>query len=471
MSDPGLPFVEFHGATGEVTGSCYLLHTARGRVLLDCGLVQGDQSAEERNRDPFPFDPAGIDAVVLSHAHIDHSGRLPLLVARGYRGPVYTHPATADLCAVMLEDSGYLQEKDAAWENRRRERRGQPPVEPLYTREEARATTSHFRGTDYERETEIIPGVGLVLHDAGHILGSAIVELRVADGDQIRTLVFSGDLGHKGAPILRDPTPVAAADLVMMESTYGDRLHRSWAATWEELGEIISSARSSRGNILIPAFAVGRTQELLYVFARHFDEWGLGDWRIFLDSPMAIRATAIYRNHPDVYDAHARRSNHRDGRLFDMDNLHFSETTEQSMGINHVTAGAIVIAGSGMCTGGRIRHHLRRHLSRAESRVVIVGFQAAGTLGRRLVDGARQVSIMGREYDVRASIHTVGGLSAHADRQGLIDWYGGFVDRPRVALVHGEPDAADSLQRTLVETLSAPVLRPRRGQKIPLRAD
>jgi len=285
--------IEFLGATREVTGSCYLLHVGKLRILVECGMLQGSRKHEQHNQDPFVFEPESIDAVVLTHAHLDHSGRLPLLIKRGYNGPIYTHSATTDLCRIMLEDSGYLNENEAHWENKKRERKGLKLLEPLYTRDDARQTEKHFRSVEYGKPEEILPGVRLTLRDAGHILGSAIAELELSEAGRSRKVVFSGDLGHRGAPILRDPELVSHADLVVLESTYGDRLHRPWEQTWSEIGDVISNARSGKGNILIPSFAVGRTQELLYVFKRNHDDWGLGDWQVYLDSPMAIEATEV----------------------------------------------------------------------------------------------------------------------------------------------------------------------------------
>lgn len=451
--------IEFFGATGEVTGSCYLVHAGGYRILVECGLIQGSIRHERRNRDEFPFDVSTIDAVVLTHAHLDHSGRLPLAMVRGYPGPIYTHRATVDLCAVLLQDAAWLSEKDAEWENRKRERKGLKPVEPLYSVEQAKQTLGLFRGLDYDTAVEILPGVLLTLRDAGHILGSASVELQAKSGAHMRRIVFSGDLGHIGAPILRDPAPVPAADLVVMESTYGDRLHRPWDATWSEIGEIIAGA--SGGNILIPAFAVGRTQELLYVFARHFEEWQLGRWQIFLDSPMAIEATEIYERHAAVHDIEARGST-----LFGLPNLRISRTGDDSSLINRIRSGAIIIAGSGMCTGGRIRHHLKHNIWRRETHLLIVGFQAAGTLGRALVDGASHIRLWGETMRVNAKVHTIGGLSAHADQAGLLDWYRQIPGRPPVVLVHGEAGAMGVLAERLAESGASAVTEARYGQSI-----
>ncbi|TKS62338.1 MAG: MBL fold metallo-hydrolase [Nitrospira sp.] len=460
--------IHFYGATREVTGSCYLLRVGEHHILVDCGLIQGNPQHEEHNRDPFPFEPSEIDAVVLTHAHLDHSGRLPLLVKQGFKGPIHTHRATADLCRIMLEDAGYLNEKDAAWDNRKRERQGKEPVSPLYTQEEARLAHTQFRALEYGKTKKIVPGIKLTLLDAGHILGSAIVKLELKDGNQRRVVVLSGDLGHSGAPILRDPEPVRQADLVVMESTYGNRQHRPWDATWQEMGEILSRARADKGNVLIPAFAVGRTQELLYVFKQHYQEWGLDDWQIFLDSPMAIKATRVYQRHGTVYDARARQILEKVGDPFAMPNLTMSRHSTQSMAINKMDSGAIIIAGSGMCTGGRITHHLKHNAWRKHAHILIVGFQAAGTRGRALVDGADEIHLWGEPVKVKAQVHTIGGLSAHADQKGLMDWYGRFDGRPRVALVHGEPESMQTLASRLHNELQAEVMQPEFGARIDL---
>jgi metallo-beta-lactamase family protein len=453
--------VQFHGAAGEVTGSLHLVQAAGKRILLDCGLIQGSPEAEARNFAPFEFDAAGIDALVLSHAHIDHVGRVPRLLMAGFRGPIYAQQATADLLPIMLLDSASLQESDAERANRRRAP-GQPPAMPLYTRDDVRATLAQVQPLPYGAATRILDGVELTLRDAGHILGSSIVELR-ADG---RTLVFSGDLGPAGTPILRDPEQLRHADLLLMESTYGDRNHRERAATVHELGDILERAWRDGGNVLIPAFAVGRTQELLYWFARHWDDWGMQRWRIFLDSPMASKVVHVYDQHHALFDAEARAVWRGTPNPFRLPNLRVTESSDESMAINRIHGGAIVIAGNGMASGGRILHHLRQHLGRRESHVVFVGYQAQGTLGRRLVDGARWVRIHGRDVRVNAQRHTVGGLSAHADQQALLAWYAGFDTPPPVALVHGEDLAREALAGELHERHGVTAVLARPGMQL-----
>lgn len=459
--------IQFLGAAQEVTGSCHLIRCGDHRVLIDCGLIQGAPADEARNRAPFPFNPGEIDAVVLTHAHLDHSGRLPLLVKAGFRGPIYTHRATRDLCQIMLKDAAVLNEKDAEHENRRRLRQGQRLVEPLYSRTEADKAVRQFQTLDYGAARQILPGVRVCLQDAGHILGSAIVELWLEENANRRKLVLSGDLGHAGAPILRNPEAVRDADLVVLESTYGDREHRSWDATLAELGEIFHAAQRDQGNILIPAFAVGRSQELLYFFKSYGKEWGIDHWTIFLDSPMAIEATAVYARHWKLFNSETAKRRKKDGDTFAMPNLHFSRTAAQSMALNRVRTGAIIIAGSGMCDGGRIRHHFKHNLWRESCHVIFAGFQARGTLGRNLVDGAKTVKLWGENIRVAAQIHTVGGLSAHAGQSGLTGWYRNFERLPMVALVHGEPDPMNTLAQRL-RALRAPVLLPRPKERIDL---
>jgi len=460
--------VQFFGAAGEVTGSCHLVTVGDQRLLLDCGLIQGGRKDEARNRDPFPFDPASINAVVLSHAHIDHSGRLPLLVKSGFRGTIYTHRASRDLCRIMLKDAGFLSEKDAVWENRKRERKGLEHIDPLFTVEDAKLAMRQFKGLVYAKKQRILPGVNLRLADAGHILGSSIVELWLEDGGETCKLVFSGDLGRSGMPVLEDPAVIQHADHVIMESTYGDRLHRSWEDSHREIHNVLNDATDGKGNILVPAFAVGRTQEILYLFARYFDEWQLDRWHIFLDSPMAIEATRVFTQNTDLFDAEAAELWRQNKTSPLLPNLHISRTANQSMAINQIRRGAIIIAGSGMCTGGRIKHHLKHNIWREQCQLVITGFQARGTPGRALVDGAKHIRLWGEEIRVAAAIHTIGGLSAHADQTALKNWYANFKGRPPVTLVHGEERALTGLSNCLRQQLSAPVHIARPGEKLNL---
>jgi metallo-beta-lactamase family protein len=442
--------LEFYGAAGEVTGSCHILTVGGRRLLLDCGMIQGGATPEERNRAPFPFDAAAVDAVILSHAHIDHCGRLPLLRKRGFRGPIFTNPACRDLMRILLADSATMQERDAERENRRRQVAGRSgATAPLYTLDDALDVLQQVRAVRYGQVVQVLPGVELVFRDAGHILGSASVWLTLREGALERRITFSGDLGQYDSPILRNPEPGPAADLVLMESTYGARLHRDRAATLEEFGNILRDAKRDGGNVLIPAFAVGRSQEILYELATHYDAWELDDWRVFLDSPMAIEATAVYLRHAELFDDEAQQWHERARALPALPNLVLSRTAEESMAINRMSHGAIVIAGSGMCTGGRIVHHLKHNLPRPECDVVFSGFQAQGTLGRAIVDGRESVRIHGAPVTVAARVHTLGGFSAHGDQGDLLRWYAGVPGRPPVWLVHGETEGATGLRDAL----------------------
>lgn len=448
--------VEFHGAAGEVTGSNHLLRIGRRRFLLDCGAIQGSREAEERNAAGFAYAAGSIDAVLLSHAHIDHCGRLPLLHKAGFRGPIYTQRATADLVPIMLADSARLAEADAVYESRKRARRGLPPVEPVYDSDDAAAACGLLRGVDYDHWLDLGDGVRARWREAGHILGSAAIEIEALG----RTIVFSGDIGPLGTPLLRDPQPPPRADLVLMESTYGDRMHRSREATIAELGEVIDEAARSGGNVLVPAFAVGRSQELMYWLMENFDAFGIDRFRICLDSPMAIKVSKLYSRHHALWDEGAR-ARHAQHLAFDqLPNLELIEKGEDSAALNSVSRGLIVIAGSGMCNGGRIKHHLKHNLSRPAAHVVFTGYQAGGTLGRLLVDGAREVSIYGDRVPVRAKIHTIGGLSAHADQGGLLDWLRPIEGQPEVWLVHGEDRARNALAERIRGELKLKVELP-----------
>jgi metallo-beta-lactamase family protein len=450
--------ITFLGGAGTVTGSCYALEVGGRVVLLDCGQLQGTRALEARNREPLPIAAADVAAVVLSHAHIDHSGRLPLLRKQGFSGPIYTHAASRALCEIMLRDAGYLQEKDAQWENRRRQRKGWPPLEPLYTQTDGEAVIAQFHGLEYGEPREVVPGVTVRLHDAGHILGAAIVSVDLEERGKRVRLVFSGDLGVPRAPLMNPPATIGEADLVLLESTYGARNHRSPEATLAELESIFLAAARDGGNVVIPAFAVGRTQDLLHLLAEHYDAWQIGRWRVYLDSPMAIDANDVYARYSHLCRRPPRA----------LPNLTVSRTTEESMQINAVERGAIVIAGSGMCTGGRIRHHLKHNLWRQECHVVVIGFQAEGTLGRRLVEGAPHVRLWNETIRVAARVHTIGGLSAHADQSDLLRWYGGFRSRPQVYLVHGEAPAQHTLAAALERDYAVRARIPRSGESVEL---
>ena len=442
--------ITFLGATEEVTGSCYLIQTDSATVLLECGQKQGSRKDEAENTNAFAFDISTLDAVIISHAHIDHSGRLPFLVKQGYSGPIYTHMATRALLEIMLLDSAYLHEKDAERDNRKLQKKFNnkkipnfDPVVPLFTKADVENTIPLIKGIDYSERLQVADKLFVSFQDAGHILGSGIVEIWDENTSPSKKLVFSGDLGYSNAPIMQDPQTISDADMVMMESTYGDRPHKLGDDTLDELKGIFKQAAIEGGNVLIPSFAVGRTQDLLYLMSKHFSDWGLENWQIFLDSPMAIRVTEVYGRFHDLYEA----------KLYDtvnhepvLPNLTMSMSTEDSMQVNTIRSGAIIIAGSGMCTGGRIHHHFKYNISKENTHIIFVGYQAIGTLGRMIVDGADEINLWGEKYKVKANIHTVGGLSAHADQNGLVAWYSGFDKKPPLYLVHGEPKAQQALQ-------------------------
>jgi len=443
----------FYGAIEGVTGSAYLIETGRSTILLECGLFQGRREEEKANAEPFPFDVSKLDAVVLSHAHLDHSGRIPKLVADGYSGAVYMTSPTCELLEILHKDAASLQQRDVQWENKRRRRSGQPEIEPLYTLEDVDAALALFKGLPYGHRHQLADDIEVCFLDAGHILGSAIVELYVTEGGMEKKLVFSGDLGNSCAALLRDPERVMEADVLLLESTYGDRDHRPMDETLEEFEKIITESSVSGGNILIPSFAVGRTQEIIFHLGELYQKGKLKQQAVYLDSPMAIATTEVYHRYQDTFNSEdralLRQSNSGSLHTF-LPVLRYSRSTEESMALNRLSGGAIIIAGSGMCNGGRIRHHLKHNLWRENAHVVIVGFQARGTPGRSLVDGARTYRIAGEEIAVKAAIHTLGGFSAHASQSQLLSWVEGFTKaRPEIYLVHGEPEAKNVLHEKL----------------------
>ena len=439
--------VSFLGAAGEVTGSCYLIETDEVRFLVDCGMFQGGATAVRKNLDALDFTLDTLDFLLLTHAHIDHSGLLPRLAALGFRGPILTTAATADLLEVMLADSAHIQEKEAEWVNRRRHRSRRfstRSVAPLYTVNQARECRKQVRKVDFDAEFSPHAQVRARFCDAGHILGSASIEVWVTEGRRIRKLVFSGDLGQPGRPLMNDPTPIEEADILFVESTYGNRLHKGLQETIDELVRVVADTLDrKRGNVLVPAFAIGRTQEILFMLFDLVRQGRLRDLDVYLDSPLAIRATEITLKHAASLDAETRELVTLFRKHTLPFRLTFTEEVEQSIALNAVHSGAIIVSASGMCDAGRIKHHLVNNLPRPECSVLITGFQAMGTLGRRLVDGARSVKIFGEEVPVRADLHTLGGLSAHADQKALLGWLGGFRKPPETCfVVHGEAATA-----------------------------
>ena len=501
--------LSFLGAAGEVTGSSFLVDTGAARILVDCGMFQGGRDADAKNRAALDFDVGALDAVLLTHAHIDHSGLLPRLCARGFRGPIFATPATCDLVSVMLQDSAHIQEKDAQWARERAERDRAPesgrrregdghgrrtasahgggrerageadrgathraaddPVDPLYTVAEAQACLRQFRPMGYDVAFAPAPGVEARFRDAGHILGSAVLETWFGAATRRHKIVFSGDLGQPGRPLVADPVRVPDADTVVVESTYGNRLHKTLASTYDEFAAVLATTLP-RGNVLIPAFAVGRTQEVIHVLADLVRQQRAPALTVFVDSPLAAMATRIHARHGALQDGESREVARWLAAHPQRMRVQFTETPQDSMAINAISRGAVIIAASGMCEGGRIRHHLRHLLPRSETAIVFTGFQAAGTLGRSLVDGAARVRLFREEVPVRASIHTIGGLSAHGDRAALLGWMRGFTTPPaRAFVVHGERGTAEDFAAALRAELHLPsVTVPGPGERFDL---
>jgi len=450
--------LSFHGADRGVTGSCHLVECAGRRVLVDCGLYQGSRSLEEENAAAFGFDPAEIDAVLLTHAHLDHCGRLPLLVKRGFRGRIVTTAASRELVRLVLLDTAHLLEEEARYRERKAARRGAggESVEPLYSVLDALNTTEYFgRTAVYGQPLELSAGVRATFLDAGHILGSASILLELDEPGHRGRLLFSGDLGSPGRPLLPDPAPPPPVDVVVMETTYGDRVHKGLGPSVEELYGAVEDTFRRGGNVIIPTFALERAQELLYYLREGVERGRLaGSTQVFLDSPMAISATEIFQRHPECYGAETAKLFRAGRDPFHLPGLHFTRETTESVALNNVRGGAVIMAGSGMCAGGRVRHHLKHNLWREASSIVFVGYAARGTLARLIIDGAKTVRLFGEEIPVRARIYTINGFSAHADQAQLLAWHG-HTGAARTLLVHGEEDAmrqfAAQLRATQVE--------------------
>lgn len=449
--------ISFHGADRGVTGSCHLIECAGRRLLIDCGLYQGGRELDEENAGDFGFDPASIDFLLLTHAHLDHCGRIPLLSKRGFKGEIITTAASRELARLVLLDSAHLQEEEARYQARKRARRGKRPPAPLYSVLDALNSTEHFGpNAPYGQPLDLVSGVRATFFDAGHILGSASILLELAERGQQRRVLFSGDLGNSGRPLLRDPVTPDHADVVVMETTYGDRSHKALRPSVEELYEAVNESLKRGGRVVIPTFALERAQELLFYLREGVEKDRLPrSIQVFLDSPMAISATEIFERHPECYEAEVAGL-FREGRdPFRLPGLHFTRETAESIALNQATYGAVILAGSGMCTGGRVRHHLKHNLWRTECSIIFVGFAAIGTLARLIIDGAHHVRIFGEEIPVRARIHTINGFSAHADQAELLAWHSQLGNPERTFLVHGEEEAmsefATHLENTRVE--------------------
>ncbi|MCC7373562.1 MAG: MBL fold metallo-hydrolase [Verrucomicrobiales bacterium] len=460
--------IEIHGAAGgEVTGSAYLLRTATSTVLVDIGMFQGGADAESRNHLVPGLDPGGLDAVVLTHAHLDHTGRLPLLFKQGYRGPVYSTGATVDLAEIILKDSAKLQEQDAVRINRKRERAGQSPIEPLYGPENVEPLREVAREIPLHVSTEVAPGVRVRGFEAGHLLGSASLEVTVEESGKRKVVVFSGDLGPRTMPIIREFESLTRADLVFLESTYGDRDHRPYAETVTQFAEIVREVTSRKGKILVPTFAIGRSQQILYHLAILFREGKIRRFPVFLDSPMAIEATKVYARHPELFDDEMRALMGKGVQPLDPTYFKASVTAEDSKQLNDLEGPCVILAGAGMCNAGRILHHLKQNLWKPDTHVLIVGFQGRGSLGRRLVEGEKMVTIHGEPIAVRAQIHTLGGFSAHAGQTELLQWFSTLAPaRPQVVLTHGEDGPRTALAEQIRSRFGIEARRPQLGDVI-----
>ena len=468
--------IHFLGAARVVTGSNILLETENKKILLDCGMFQGSRQLNRLNYQPFRFNPEEIDLLILSHAHIDHSGRIPSLIKSGFKGKIYCTTATYDLCSIMLPDSGYVQETENEWENRKRKRAGKPLRDPLYTANEAKDSLSAFSPVLYNQRITIDDKLTVRFQDAGHILGSAIVELWIKESGETIKLVFSGDLGRKNKPIIRDPAIIEEADYLIIESTYGNRLHPSLDNEAAKLIPIITETQKRGGNVIIPSFAVQRAQDIIYELNQYYDkiisvkDQSYLDIPVYVDSPLTISATEIFRRNPNCFDADTLELIKQGYNPLDFKNLHFSRTAKESKQLNTSKDSKVIISASGMCTAGRIKHHLKHNLWRKESSIVFVGYQAKGTLGRRIKDGAKKVKIFGEDIKIKAQIHVLEGFSGHADQVELIQWIKNFKKKPKkIFLVHGEQEALEALYDLIQNDLDLQAIIPQLGEKFVIK--
>ena len=452
------------GGARTVTGSSYLVSTGENNILVDCGMFQGPSQIRALNEKPFLFDPRKLDAVLVTHSHIDHIGLIPKLVKEGFKGNIFATEAAAELIEIMLLDSAHIQEKDAEFETKKKLRKGGKAVFPLYTTQDALDSLAFVRGIPYGERYEITKNFSFLFKDAGHILGSAFIEIEVKEKGEIKRITFSGDVGRKNTPIIKDPAQGGSCDVLFIESTYGNRLHKNLNDTIAEFEDVLLRCSRERGNIIIPSFAVGRTQEIIYILSSMWrNGHPLKNMRIFIDSPMAVKATNVFKKHAECFDKEAMDILNNGDSFLNFDGLTFVATPEESMEINKIKSGAMIISASGMCDAGRIRHHLKHNLWNDKCHIIFVGFQAIGTLGRAIVDGVRKVKIMGEDIVVKAKVHTLGGFSAHADRDELYGWLEGFNKQPeKVFVVHGEESSSLEFAAFLKEKSSAEVYVPKR---------
>jgi len=459
----------FYGGAHNVTGSRFLLEANNTRLLVDCGLFQ-ERKFRYRNWEPFSFDPASLDAVLLTHAHVDHCGLIPKLMRDGFRGKIYCTTATADITRIILLDAAHLQEEDAAFKKRRHEREGRKgpyPEVPLYTTEDAEASFPHFSPVDYREVVPVGEGIQATFHDAGHVLGSSMIKITVSQEGETRTLLFSGDVGRWDRPILNDPSMFKEIDYAVVESTYGNRTHDEPPDISDSLAEIINSTYKARGNIIVPSFALQRSQEVLYYMNELLMNDEIPDIPVFLDSPMAIRITEVFKQHRELFDKEMSQLMRERKSPFEFPGLEMLQTANESKALNDIKETVMIIAGSGMCTGGRVKHHLVTNITRPESTILFIGYQAIGTLGRSIVDGAKTVRILGQRYPVRARIAQIHGFSSHADRDELFKWVSGISPR-RVFVVHGEAKSVEEFGRFLRQRTGWKVSTPMYGESVVL---
>lgn len=469
--------ISFLGAAKTVTGSCFFVETRNTKFLVDCGMFQGHSKENALNEEEFPFKPSEIDFIFLTHAHIDHSGRIPKIYLDGFKGEIITTKATKELCAIMLPDSGHIQEFENEWENRKRIRAGKPPVDPLYTTKDAVAAMQLFQSVLYGEVLKVNEEIKVRFNDAGHILGSSIIEMWICENGKETKIVFSGDLGNKDIPILKDPSIIEGADYLVIESTYGNRLHKDAKNKVEEFVDIIDSTLQKGGNVIIPSFAVGRTQEIIYELNKERDKYHdkmkkLFKTPVFVDSPLAISATEVFRQNLDCYDEEARAYIENGDNPLDFPGLQFTRTAEESRGLNERKESSIIISASGMCEAGRIKHHLKHNLWRKESTILFVGYQAQGTLGRKIVEGAKKVKIFGEDISINARIEVIEGFSGHADKDGLLEWIGRFNRKPaKIFIVHGEEESMAEFANEINTRFKIDTVIPERGESFIISSD